>query len=40
MEGLQQLWATSGVTSVWRVSGEAGVRARVYADVRRHPDDT
>ncbi|GGU61407.1 DUF6207 family protein [Streptomyces lavendofoliae] len=38
MEGLQQLWATSGVTAVWRVPGEAGVRARVYADVRRHPD--
>ncbi|MGA5559292.1 DUF6207 family protein [Streptomyces lavendulocolor] len=38
MEGLQRLWATSGVTPVWRVPGQAGVRARVYADIRRHPD--
>ncbi|WP_336317590.1 DUF6207 family protein [Streptomyces lavendofoliae] len=37
VEGLQQLWATSGVTAVWRVPGQAGVRARVYADVHRHP---
>ncbi|MFF6778974.1 DUF6207 family protein [Streptomyces sp. NPDC012637] len=35
MDGLQQRWATSGVTSVWRVPGEEGVRARVYADIRR-----
>ncbi|MGI5485074.1 DUF6207 family protein [Streptomyces lavendofoliae] len=39
MEGLQQLWATSGVTAMWRVPGEAGVRARVYADVRHRPND-
>lgn len=37
MDGLQQKWATSGVTPVWRVPGEAGVRARVHADIRR-PD--
>ncbi|MGW0315151.1 DUF6207 family protein [Streptomyces flavidovirens] len=35
MEGLQQQWATSGVTPVWRTPGEAGVKARVYADIRR-----
>ncbi|MFF3343017.1 DUF6207 family protein [Streptomyces flavidovirens] len=38
MDGLQQQWATSGITPVWRTPGEAGVRARVYADVRRHPN--
>ncbi|MBB4161698.1 DUF6207 family protein [Streptomyces cinereoruber] len=37
MDGLQQKWATSGVTPVWRVPGEAGVRARVHVDTRR-PD--
>ncbi|MEU9983770.1 DUF6207 family protein [Streptomyces sp. NPDC050856] len=35
MEGLQRKWATSGITPVWRTPGEAGVRARVYADVHR-----
>ncbi|MFI8966994.1 DUF6207 family protein [Streptomyces sp. NPDC053493] len=35
MEGLQHKWATSGVTPLWRVPGEAGVRARVHADIRR-----
>lgn len=38
MDTLQQLWATSGVTPVWRTPGKAGVRARVHADLRRHPD--
>ncbi|MFD4949284.1 DUF6207 family protein [Streptomyces sp. NPDC058409] len=28
-------WATSGITPVWRAPGEAGVRARVHADIRR-----
>ncbi|MET9438983.1 DUF6207 family protein [Streptomyces sp. NPDC006551] len=35
LDGLQQLWATSGITPVWRVPGESGVRARVHADIRR-----
>ncbi|MGW0550097.1 DUF6207 family protein [Streptomyces altiplanensis] len=35
MQGLQQQWATSGITPVWHVPGERGVRARVYADIRR-----
>ncbi|MFF8279986.1 DUF6207 family protein [Streptomyces lateritius] len=35
MDGLQQLWATSGITPVCRTPGEAGVTARVYADIRR-----
>ncbi|MFE5793351.1 DUF6207 family protein [Streptomyces sp. NPDC056503] len=34
LDGLQQQWATSGVTSVWHVPGQEGVRARVYADIR------
>ncbi|MFJ8648908.1 DUF6207 family protein [Streptomyces sp. NPDC093546] len=35
MESLQQQWVTSGITPVWRTPGEAGVKARVYADTRR-----
>ncbi|MGW0564415.1 DUF6207 family protein [Streptomyces sp. NPDC003016] len=35
METLQQHWATSGVTPVQRTPGQAGVKARVYADTRR-----
>ncbi|MGW0315467.1 DUF6207 family protein [Streptomyces flavidovirens] len=35
MQGLQQQWATSGITPVWHVPGEPGIRARVYADIRR-----
>jgi hypothetical protein len=27
MDGLQEQWATSGVTPVWRTPGEAGVSA-------------
>jgi hypothetical protein len=35
MQGLQQQWATSGITPVWHVPRGEGVRARVYADIRR-----
>ncbi|MET9438780.1 DUF6207 family protein [Streptomyces sp. NPDC006551] len=40
MDALQQQWATSGITPVWRTPGEAGVKARLYANVHRHPDTT
>ncbi|MFD5102733.1 DUF6207 family protein [Streptomyces albidochromogenes] len=36
MAGLQRQWTTSGITPVWRTPGEAGVKARMYADIR-HP---
>ncbi|MFE4337351.1 DUF6207 family protein [Streptomyces sp. NPDC056831] len=36
MDSLQQRWATSGITPVWRAAGEVGARGRVYADIRRH----
>ncbi|MBT2529931.1 hypothetical protein J7E91_32365 [Streptomyces sp. ISL-99] len=32
---LSECWASSGTHRVWRVPGEAGVRARLYADMRR-----
>lgn len=35
MEDLQQWWATSGIAPVRSDPGAAGVRARVYADIRR-----
>ncbi|WP_335938023.1 DUF6207 family protein [Streptomyces sp. PTD5-9] len=35
MDGLQRQWATSGITPVRRLPGQAEVRARVYADVHR-----
>ncbi|MFC7014982.1 DUF6207 family protein [Streptomyces viridiviolaceus] len=35
---LQQQWATPGITQVLRPLGKTKVRARVIADVRRHPD--
>ncbi|MFE7948195.1 DUF6207 family protein [Streptomyces sp. NPDC057426] len=35
MDSLQQQWATSGITPITRRPGEAGVKARVYADIRR-----
>ncbi|MFE7778723.1 DUF6207 family protein [Streptomyces sp. NPDC057445] len=37
MKSLQQQWATSGVTPVWRTPGQPGMTARVYADIRRTP---
>ncbi|MGW7056650.1 DUF6207 family protein [Streptomyces sp. NPDC054887] len=35
MAGLQRQWATPGITPVWRTPGESGVKARMYADIRR-----
>ncbi|MFD8959565.1 DUF6207 family protein [Streptomyces anulatus] len=35
MEELQQLWATSGITTIRRDPAQPGVRARVHADIRR-----
>ncbi|MFJ8973798.1 DUF6207 family protein [Streptomyces anulatus] len=35
MDGLQQLWATSGITEIRRDPAQPGVRARVHADIRR-----
>lgn len=35
MDGLQQLWATSGIATIRRDPAQPGVRARVYADIRR-----
>ncbi|MEU6935669.1 DUF6207 family protein [Streptomyces rubiginosohelvolus] len=35
MDGLQQLWATSGITPVRVDPALPGVRARVHADIRR-----
>lgn len=34
MDGLQQLWATSGITPTRREPGQPGVRARVHAHIR------
>ncbi|MEU6955513.1 DUF6207 family protein [Streptomyces sp. NPDC045714] len=34
MDGLQQLWATSGITEIRRDPAQPGVRARVHADIR------
>lgn len=35
MAELDRIWATSGIAAVRRVPDEAGVRARVYAALRR-----
>ncbi|WP_257231493.1 DUF6207 family protein [Streptomyces sp. Rer75] len=35
MSALDRWWATSGVPTVRREPGSAGVKARVYADIRR-----
>lgn len=39
MAELDRRWAISG-TTLRRVPGEPGVRARLYADLRRHPPAT
>lgn len=36
MTSLEQCWATSGITVARRMPGKPGVRARIYADIRRH----
>jgi hypothetical protein len=35
MAAMEQWWATSGITPVRSEPGTPGVRARVYADIRR-----
>ncbi|MBT2526992.1 hypothetical protein J7E91_16565 [Streptomyces sp. ISL-99] len=35
MAGLGEWWATSGVAPVRREPGVPGVKARIYADIRR-----
>ncbi|MFI0936884.1 DUF6207 family protein [Streptomyces sp. NPDC021019] len=35
MDELQQLWATSGITTIRRDPAQPGVHARVHADTRR-----
>ncbi|MFC9623800.1 DUF6207 family protein [Streptomyces sp. NPDC056930] len=35
MAELEQWWATSGIMPVQREPGAQGVKARVYADIRR-----
>ncbi|MFE9446516.1 DUF6207 family protein [Streptomyces sp. NPDC006602] len=37
MTELDRLWATSGIAVVRRVPGEPGVKARLYAHLRRRP---
>ncbi|MFJ2217804.1 DUF6207 family protein [Streptomyces sp. NPDC101062] len=37
MIALDRLWATSGPRPVHRNPGQAGVKARLYVDVRRRP---
>ncbi|WP_179894290.1 DUF6207 family protein [Streptomyces sp. or20] len=34
MDELQQLWATSGITTIRRDPAQPGVRARMHADIR------
>ncbi|HKR49803.1 MAG TPA: DUF6207 family protein [Pseudonocardiaceae bacterium] len=36
---LDRVWASSGSHRVWRVPGQAGVKARLYADLRRPGTD-
>ncbi|MFD4796262.1 DUF6207 family protein [Streptomyces anulatus] len=35
MDGLQQLWAASGITTIRRDPTQPGVRARMHTDIRR-----
>ncbi|MER8199060.1 DUF6207 family protein [Streptomyces microflavus] len=37
MDGLQQLWATSGITPTRREPGQPGVHARIHAQAPRDP---
>lgn len=37
MDGLQQLWATSGITLIRREPGLPGVHARIHAHIRTWP---
>ncbi|MGW1659066.1 DUF6207 family protein [Streptomyces atratus] len=40
MAELEQWWATSGIMPVQREPGTPGVKARIYADIRRRSPAT
>jgi hypothetical protein len=35
LHALDRMWASSGTHRLWRVPGQAGLKTRLYADLRR-----